>query len=407
MKIQFCDLCNESVPQSDIDAARARVVKGRVVCASCERAMSLAGPSAGAQAAPAPEAPLGAANVPLAPAPSSPVTPGPAPATVLASRPSSPGLWVAVIGLLATAGVVFVFQKRIDELAGSGQTMAQRLGEDQQQIARLEAKLKASIADEVGMEKRWQAQFSEQSQRFQDLSASLAQSSAATDRAREDLKQALALLREDLHKGTLTGEQRLDEISHRLAQSEDAQRELREKLSDFQKAAEDARKAAEVAAKSQPAPAAPAGPAWQAALVGLASDNPSIRWEAVDELGRSKDAAVIPHVTPMLRDADLFVRMCAARVLGDLGTLQGVAALIDSLEDSEATVRESAWNALRTLTGKDFKFDPQASETERQKRVKQWREWWKKEGEPLLEGGAGAPEGKTTPPELKSGTQKS
>jgi hypothetical protein len=40
MDIHFCDLCNESVPQSDLDLGRAFVRRGRVVCASCERAMT-------------------------------------------------------------------------------------------------------------------------------------------------------------------------------------------------------------------------------------------------------------------------------------------------------------------------------------------------------------------------------
>src|SRR5262245_15688920 len=40
MKIHFCDLCNESVPQSDLDEGRAYFRKGRVVCANCDRAMS-------------------------------------------------------------------------------------------------------------------------------------------------------------------------------------------------------------------------------------------------------------------------------------------------------------------------------------------------------------------------------
>jgi hypothetical protein len=114
---------------------------------------------------------------------------------------------------------------------------------------------------------------------------------------------------------------------------------------------------------------------------------------------------VIPHVLPLWRDSDLFVRMCAARVLADLGTLQGVPALLDALEDSEWNVRESAWHALRTLTGKDFKFDPQGNEGERAKKVKLWREWWKKEGEGLLN--PGTPSDPKQPVEAKARTQKS
>lgn len=434
MKIQFCDLCNESVPQSDLDAGRARFVKGRVVCSSCERAMSLGMPSAGARAeggatadplpAPIPGEALPAAapgNLPpvalWSPPPQQqqqPTQPPPSPAA--APRSSSIGLWVAVLGLLATAGVVFVFQRRIDELVVAENGLVLRASQHEQELSRLKTNLRASIDDQIGTEKRWKLELERQAERFQSLADALAKSSQAADHAREELQQTLAHLREDLHQGAVSGEQRLDELSHRIAQGEDAQRDLREKLSDFQKSAEDARKAVELAAKSAPAPApAPENaPAWQAALSNLSSDNPSLRWEAVDALGRSKDAGAIPHVTPMLRDTDLFVRMCAARVLGDLGTLQGVAALIDSLEDAEVPVRETAWNALRSLTGKDIKFDPQANEAERQKRVKQWREWWKKEGEGLLEGGAGGgagdgggAEGKSTPPQLKSGTQKS
>ena len=39
MEIHFCDLCNESVPQSDLDQGIAMLRNGRVVCASCDVAM--------------------------------------------------------------------------------------------------------------------------------------------------------------------------------------------------------------------------------------------------------------------------------------------------------------------------------------------------------------------------------
>ena len=40
MKIHFCDLCNESVPQSDLDEGRSFLRKGRVICAKCNALMS-------------------------------------------------------------------------------------------------------------------------------------------------------------------------------------------------------------------------------------------------------------------------------------------------------------------------------------------------------------------------------
>ena len=39
MEVHFCDLCNESVPQRDLDLGRAFLHKGRVVCAACDHAM--------------------------------------------------------------------------------------------------------------------------------------------------------------------------------------------------------------------------------------------------------------------------------------------------------------------------------------------------------------------------------
>ncbi|HUR28151.1 MAG TPA: hypothetical protein VM509_08185, partial [Planctomycetota bacterium] len=40
MKIHFCDLCNESVPQSELDGGRAFMRKGRVVCVKCDQLMT-------------------------------------------------------------------------------------------------------------------------------------------------------------------------------------------------------------------------------------------------------------------------------------------------------------------------------------------------------------------------------
>ena len=59
MRIHFCDLCNESVPQSDLDEGRAFLRKGRVVCARCDRSMSH-GPEAAGPFSKEAEAGLGA-----------------------------------------------------------------------------------------------------------------------------------------------------------------------------------------------------------------------------------------------------------------------------------------------------------------------------------------------------------
>jgi hypothetical protein len=406
MKIHFCDLCNESVPQSDLDQGRARLVKDRVICSTCERAMSLASASAGARVA----EPFSAAD----PAPAAYPPAAPLSAEHAAIAPAVPGTasggsgvaWMAAAGLLATAIVVYVFEQRVDRLAASDLELAHTVELARADVRGIEARLARLPAETAELERRLSEGLKDALATSEQQRTEMAAATERAERTLAELQRAQKALRKDLDELALAREQRLDELSHRLAQNEDAQRALTGRLSQYQESAESARAAADALAKALPEKqaAAPAGPAWLALLPNLGDANPSTRWEAVDELGRSKDPAAVPHVIPLLRDSDLFVRMCAARVLADLGTLQGVPSLIDALEDAEPTVRESAWNALRTLTGKDLKFDTQANEAERQKKVKLWREWWKKEGEGLLNGAGGDPE---KPIGVKSGTQKS
>ena len=72
--------------------------------------------------------------------------------------------------------------------------------------------------------------------------------------------------------------------------------------------------------------------------------------------------------------------MATARILGDLEAPVGIEPLIDALEDSEASVREAAVVSLRSITGRSFQFNPGAKESDRAKRIKAWRDWWKKSG---------------------------
>jgi HEAT repeat protein len=104
----------------------------------------------------------------------------------------------------------------------------------------------------------------------------------------------------------------------------------------------------------------------------------------VQSLGDTHDVAVVPHLVPLLEDADIFVRMAACRYLGDLGGMEAVPALIDTLEDEEASVREAALVALRSLTTQTIPFDPLARDGDRSKRVKAWREWWEEASKELL-----------------------
>jgi HEAT repeat protein len=80
----------------------------------------------------------------------------------------------------------------------------------------------------------------------------------------------------------------------------------------------------------------------------------------------------------MLADQNLWVRLSAAKELGVLGDRTAVPALIEALADDRSAVREEALVAHQTLTGETLKFEPHASDSERTKRVRDWRDWWAK-----------------------------
>ena len=48
MKIYFCDLCNESIPQEDLEQNRVTSVRGKMICARCAPSIAGAAGAAGA-----------------------------------------------------------------------------------------------------------------------------------------------------------------------------------------------------------------------------------------------------------------------------------------------------------------------------------------------------------------------
>ena len=436
MKIHFCDLCNESVPQVDLEQGRAFIRKDRVICAACDRAMShhLPGAAAGgAELAGRSEAtansaeshandassPGGQRVSPLGPAPSGGPPPesqgqdSPADAALFAAAPAlaelasrsataaSPApaataqpssaasgsntkvgngaMWVAVFGLLFTAGAIFVLDDRLHVADGRHDALASQVDKNMASTAKLERS--AALANDAhrDLDRRLTARIDLSKARQDSTADEVAQlKSGQSEIAARLAELALGLkaLQDKSGSGDFDLAKRFAEYSSKIAKNEDALRALGERITVLESAPP-------VAESVALEPARPAEPGWKALLPDLQSSVNTLRWSAVDSLGASKDPEVVPHVVPMLKDADVFVRMAAARVLGDLAAKSAVGALIDALEDSETAVREAAFVALRTITGKDLKFDPLApSDAERARRVKAWRDWWKKESEP-------------------------
>jgi len=416
MKIHFCDLCNESVPQSALDSGAARLVKGRVICATCDAVMTHAEAPGSAPANLAPSAtPAFVASTPSTPAvpvsglsdatPSfAPTTPRPDPVQTSTTYPAasaaavvvpvahSPAAtktsytgvaWVAGLAMAFTAISIFVTDDRLASLGRAQGELANQLAQKDDALRGMTGEMARVHPALAGVEARLAERIDAQTQRVSAGGETL-------DGVREDvvrltmrlesLAAELERLRAKVDQPGL-GQQieaRFDELTARMARAEDERRALTEKLAALPAAAPTAPAAAAAAPDAPPDKAAPAE--WTKHLPDLASGEETLRWEAVTTLGATKDAAVVPHLTPMLADASPFVRMAAARVLGELGARDAVPKLLVVLEDADSAVRETAWIALRVITGKDFKFDPYANEAERAKRVRAWTDWWKKEG---------------------------
>jgi hypothetical protein len=389
MRIYFCDLCNESVPQGDLDAGKAVLRKGRVVCRTCEAAMSAGdAPTEAAARAGGPSGGGGGASG----ATRSVGTGGGAAGTGLHASatthaaPSSSGAAVAValasVALLLAVGAgLFAF------------TQAERSGE----------LVDRRVADQVALMRRERDQLlSGFNTRLDERVRALDDARVAAERGVAELgartdelggRQREALQEVRLELSAIDGRidaletiaANVDRHEQALARVSDAIAGLRTDVA----RASDRLAAVPTPSAEAPAAAAPSReaerPEWWHWVEALASAEAGDRWVAVQSLGDTRDPKVAEHLTPMLQDPDIFVRMATARILGDLDAVVGIPALIDALEDPEASVREAAVVALRAITGQSFRFDPASKDAaERAKRVKAWRDWWNKAADQYL-----------------------
>lgn len=351
MELYFCNVCNESIPQTDIDSGRA-VARGKgVVCRACESAMS---PVAGT------------------PTVAAPATPTP---KAVRTR----GLWFATALLAGAAVWLWSDQQR---LAGEH---ARELRQLQQQLEALRGQERSANATLESL--RTQHELAQRTARTE---------TEATARRLEDVRNQLA----DARAGQAALTSRLaqmeaeraklallEALAPRLQDLEGKVRALGEerttllaRIDDLQKGVED------VATRPtlQPAPVQPARPAWESRLADLESPSEATRLEAVLALSSTREAAVVPHLVPRMKDDNLFVRTATARALGELKTNDRAAllAMCDALLDAEAPVREAAWVALRVCTGSNLAYDPLGTDTERARRAKAWRELLERTGAP-------------------------
>ncbi len=394
MRVTFCDLCNESVPQSDLEQGAAVLRKGRVVCATCEAVMTSGaaapGEPDGFHSPPTSAGPAAAQPAHLEPLPrvgedttlmdaqlDAPLVPQ--------VQASSVGATIAValasVSLILTVGAAAwlydLFERRGRDFVAELQDQDLSWREATNSM---EVRLTHTIRDASSGASSTRDELEELGARFDALG--IDQDSNWSD-LRDDFAQLQGKIGEldNLIVAASRNDAKIDKLAETTASLHDTVLRFGGRLA----ALEGGRGAtARESAPAEPLEDEPGEPAWVALLGDLADQDPGTRWQAVQSLGKTGDPAVAEHLASMLKDPDIFVRMATARILGDLGATIGIPALIDALEDPEASVREAAVVSLRSISGRTFRFDPGAKDIERAKRVKAWRDWWKKQGGELV-----------------------
>jgi hypothetical protein len=367
MKIHFCDLCNESVPEADFAVGRAFRRQGRIVCATCDSIMSVHGPGPGAGAVTAAGGPAPAGTAVQA------TGVGASGAGASSAETSTRGAWIGAAALLFAAVSAWIFSGELSRLRDQEHASRTGIEEGLRAVGRDldEFSLRGQRRDDE-LEGRLRATLAERQAEIGASLAALREEIRTRQKQLDGIDAALARLGEDVRDGELAAGRRIDDL---LAQSMKSRQALDSLASRLQQT--EVAQAQRGTSGSVPVPQ-PQGPKYAAQIGDLASNAASTRWNAVQSLGETGDPEVVPFLVPLLADSDVFVRMAVARVFGDLASPLAIEPLIEALEDEESVMREAAMAALHIITGRDFRFDPFAKPAERAKRVEAWRAWWKK-----------------------------
>ena len=354
LEVYFCDICNASVPQPDLESGVALRVKGRVVGGCCLREIREQATGSSPAASPSAEA-SGSGKA--------------------AGGQRSGLASVALVMVAAVAGgTLFLDWRFAQEVGGVDQRMSAlngRVAEQQDRLRGIEERVARTVTGG-------------------DLSV---------------LRGAMADLRTGMDDsvGSLRGQMegldgRVESMTRGLSDVRSAQvRHMSgvERLSDELRLL--GQEVAGLAAMPRPEPrdsdgfeedplpvaaaeAAGAGlPAEIAHHVSKLSDaDPGTRFEAVDKLIQSRNPAVLDGLVEMTKDADPFVRRLTVEGLGDFRSAVSVDALLVALADPEGIVRDAAYNSLRKLTNQSIPFDPDGKKDARRNAQRRWQDWWAK-----------------------------
>jgi len=375
MKIHFCDLCNESVPEGDLSTGKAFLRAGRVVCVTCDALMSGANEPGGAIPPVAGEHPAQhAGHHPARHAATSRSVAAHVPAP---ARRSGGGTWVGLVALAFAVLAAWFFSDELSRVQGDQEALSADLGRG---LTRLETDVdefsQRARGRSAALEMRLQEDLNSTESAIEAAVASLREDFRTASSRMEAIESGVAQLSESLRESEEGAGRRLDDLMAQAMKSRKEFEGLSTRLEQTETLVAAGAMVAPAARNVAAEPVRP--PRFAAELADLVSTNAGTRWNAVQALGETGDPDVVPHLIPILKDPDVFVRMAVARVFGDLGAPEAVEPLIGALEDEEPVVREAAMAGLHLITGRDFDFDPSAKPADRERKVKAWRQWWNK-----------------------------
>lgn len=341
VEVLFCDLCNASVPEQDLQAGKAVRHRDHVVGACCLTVLRGTAPS---QAAPT-------------------------------ARGDSRTWPVAVLLLAAVGAATLHLDQRIESERVERQQGFDRLAADVRERSEVLIAMDATLD---GTAESVRTEIPLVQARLGGLQDALQENAARSVRSVQALDDALAALR-----GEVAGlAQRQVDPGPALQRLDTSVQALAMQLAE--------QRALPVPQPVMPQPGAvpepgqepsrePAGgglpPELAHQVARLGDADPAVRFDAVDELVRSRNPGVSQSLLPLARDGDLFVRRLAVEGLRHFRTAPVLDALVTALADPEELVRETAWRSLQELTGQKLAFDAAASREVRARAQKAWSDW--------------------------------
>lgn len=339
VEVIFCDLCNASVPEQDLQAGKAARHGGHVVGACCLQALRGASPVA---------------------------VPG------RAERRSWP---LALLGLAALLAATLHLDHRIEADRAAREQAQERLAEELRQRSEV---LMAMDATLDGVAESLPKDISQLQGQLGLLHSAVLEEALRSIRSLQASQATFGALRTDVE--AFAGRQ----VDPRpaLERLEAAVQSIQAQLAEL------SARPASGPAVPQPAivPAVRQDPSGAPPSAGLPSElahqvarladaDPAVRFDAVDALVRSKDPQAGTAVLPLARDGDLFVRRLAVEGLRYFRSVPVLDALVRALADPEELVRETAWRSLQELTGQKLPFDAAGSRENRTRAQKAWADW--------------------------------